>query len=258
MEIALDLDFYYNFQKLMELNESTFLSTENSDAPNLSKYFKDAYKLDVKSSLTISDFLKLKNSENIKRNLIKFWIDFRLHKKDEIESFLKPISDGKSDDPFVKVLSLILSENTKGMKEIMSTYLKRHNTSETQYITSTEISVLLQLAYELNHYEIVKYFSKDHSKTIINWYRLRSRENQLFVLHIAEEGNAALLEACLKVENLNIGTVKRLEVANDQFEEQKYIIVTTIFKQCLIGFDNYLKTEVNWNYIFHKLFTFRG
>lgn len=119
--------------------------------------------------MTFEDFSKIfssKESENVKKNLFKFWIDFKLSDRKSILNFFKSNSNSYAEitDPYHKLLFKIVKNSAfdeRELEEKIESYKERIKTDdlsddEVQSILSSDISVILKLAYELEHYDIVQ------------------------------------------------------------------------------------------------------
>lgn len=217
----MESDFYTNFQKLMAVNENSAV---------MIRYMKDNFGFDMEKRLTFSSIRSLEISANASMNFLKFWIEFKLWKRRDIEIFFE---EEPSNHYALLIFNIVRNRNScldKNWKNYSERFSKRYSNVDMIAIESSEISLLLQLTYEIKNYEAISYFLKNHSSVKINYFRLRSRGNQSFAFYMAENGDCTLLKLCLNVSQINwilLKSNKNMTYDRDQ----------TIFERCLCGYN---------------------
>lgn len=221
VKLTTENDFYTNFQKLMAVNENSAV---------MIRYMKDNFGFDMEKRLKFSSIRSLEVSANASMNFLKFWVEFKLWKRRDIENFFE---EEPSNHYALLIFNIVRNRNScldKNWKSYSESFGTRYSNVDMIAIMSSEISLLLQLAYEIKNYEAISYFLKNHSSVKINYFRLRSRGNQSFAFYMAENGDCALLKMCLNVSQFNWVLLK-------SNENMTYDIDQTIFERCLCGYN---------------------
>lgn len=214
----------------MELNE------ENK----IRDFILNKYGFDV-SQPDFPNLLSLNLPENTTNQLLKYLLDFKFWTENDIEAFFKTENSVESDSLYVQLIMGIVKNKVDKVKSIWEEYREKliagFNDIEQQILEASEVTILIQMCYELKRNQIISFLLGKYSETIINLYRLRSQGNERFVFYIAETGNFELLQECLRVKNLNYVTSKPVtaeeEELNTCYEKDE-----GIFKSCLIGYEN--------------------
>lgn len=161
VDLAINCKFYRCFQYLLDVN---------CDNPFMIDCLKNKFGLNIaKDNLTFEDISKIlpstESEENVKKNLFKFWIDFKLSDRESILNFFKPSPNSGAEiaDPYHQLLFKIVKNNIskEELEEKIKSYKERIKTDdlfddEVQSILLSEISIILKLAYELEHYDIIQ------------------------------------------------------------------------------------------------------
>lgn len=225
LDILLDLEFYSNFQKIVELNYNE-INKRSSEIGCINAYIADLLRVKNFDNVKIVNIQRLPQSAR-RENIFKYFMDFHRklteyvknqHPSERFESLAASMSYDQNDlSCFWKLVQMIVNdEDKKQFKSQFDEYLKLNKTyieKNMNYVVTAEVRILIEFAYLCDYkppfLTILKFKNIN-----INAITVRSEENIFLYEVLAHKGYYSL------IENFQLGNSE---------------ILKKIYQQCLKG-----------------------
>jgi hypothetical protein len=261
VNILLNLEFYSNFQKIVELNSKKSLDWEVEEinrciAELLGRNFAQIKPVDIQ-----------RHRNPVQReNLCKYFLDFNKNiisnvesqqAYDRVESFIGATRYDEGSCFFKLVKSIVTDGDKKQFKNEFGEFLtinRKYLNGKLNFVVEAEVRILLEIALHCSYSTAFSEITKYYNRIDINAIRIRSEKNKFLYAVLAYKGYYVLirnfnLDDTVILREIYHECLKGSASESNQEEKRKPIADSNYDKviDAVIGNENFDTSQAEFN-----------